>query len=383
MSAPSPLLPGATIGVLGGGQLGRMLVQTARRMGYRTAVFSPSAAAPAAAAADLEVVAAYDDNDALARFAAEVDVVTVEFENIPVAALERLNSLVPVRPGPAVLHVTQNRVREKGFLAANGYPHAASAELSGPDELASALLSVGTPAVLKTAGFGYDGKGQLLLESTSDLAAARAQLREGPGVLERFIEFRRELSVLVARSPSGEVRCCRPIENGHRDHVLDVSRVPARCSNDTARQALEMAASLAVALGAVGVLCVEFFETNDGGLLVNELAPRPHNSGHLTIEACPAGQFEQQLRAVCGLPLGDFEPLMPAAMANLMGEMWQLGEPDWSSLLACRGVALHLYGKQEARPGRKMGHVTALAAAADEAVGSVEAARAAAWRRSH
>lgn len=374
----NPILPGATVGVLGGGQLGRMLAQVARRMGYRTAVFSPVSGSPAGQAADLEIAADYRDASALERFAASVDVVTIEFENIPVEALEMLESLVPVRPSPRTLFVTQNRAREKDFLIANGLPHTASVHLAGPEDLAPALERVNLPTVLKTAGFGYDGKGQLLLRGPDDLDAALTQLRAGPGVLERFVEFRREVSVVLARSPSGEMRVCQPIENRHRNHILDVSRAPADCTPATAEQALDVARSVAEALDAVGVICVEFFETESGELLVNEIAPRPHNSGHLTIEACAASQFEQQLRAICGLPLGDFGLLLPVAMANLLGDMWEHGEPDWPALLGGAGVSLHLYGKGEARPGRKMGHVTAVAETPYAAVRAVEAARTAA-----
>ncbi|MEX2540474.1 MAG: 5-(carboxyamino)imidazole ribonucleotide synthase [Trueperaceae bacterium] len=374
----NPILPGATIGVLGGGQLGRMLAQVAGRMGYRTVVFSPSSGSPAGQVADLEIVAEYQDGQALASFAERVDVVTIEFENIPIKALEVLESIVPVRPGPRALFTTQNRAREKEFLIANGIPHADSVHLAGPHDLLPALERLGAPAVLKTAGFGYDGKGQLLLRGPDDNDAALAQLRSGAGVLERFVEFRREISVVLARSPSGETRVCPPIENRHRSHILDVSRAPADCSTTAARQALDIADAIADALDAVGVVCVEFFETNTGELLVNEIAPRPHNSGHLTIEACAASQFEQQLRAICGLPLGDFRFLVPAAMANLLGDMWEQGEPDWPALLAGESVALHLYGKEEARPGRKMGHITAVAESPAAAVRAVEAARVAA-----
>jgi 5-(carboxyamino)imidazole ribonucleotide synthase len=372
------LLPGSTIGVLGSGQLGRMLALAARRMGYRTVVFSPAADTPAGRAADREFAAEYGDQAALREFAGTVDVVTVEFENIPVSALEALEAVVPVRPGPATLYHTQNRAREKAFLAANAIPHVASATVDTPEEFDDALELLGTPAVLKTAGFGYDGKGQLPIRSAGDRAAALSQLREAPGVLETFVEFRRELSVVVARAPSGEMRAYPPIENRHRLHVLDVSSAPAGCGLATARLAGDIAFEVAEALEAVGVLCVEFFETAGGDLLVNEIAPRPHNSGHLTIEACTASQFEQQLRAIAGLPLADTDLVSPAAMANLLGDIWLAGEPDWGAVLAHRSVALHLYGKEEARPGRKMGHLTALAQTPERALAEVRSARAAA-----
>jgi 5-(carboxyamino)imidazole ribonucleotide synthase len=302
----------------------------------------------------------------------------VEFENIPVSALEALEAVVPVRPGPATLYHTQNRAREKAFLAANAIPHVASATVDTPEEFDEALELLGTPAVLKTAGFGYDGKGQLPIRSAGDRAAALSQLREAPGVLESFVEFRRELSVVVARGQSGEMRAYPPIENRHSRHVLDVSSAPAGCGPATARLACDIAFEVAEALEAVGVLCVEFFETAGGDLLVNEIAPRPHNSGHLTIEACTASQFEQQLRAVAGLPLAATDLLSPAAMANLLGDLWLVGEPDWAGVLAHGSVALHLYGKDEARPGRKMGHLTALAETPERALAEVRSARAAA-----
>lgn len=377
------LLPGSTIGVLGSGQLGRMLALVGQRMGYRVELFSPQSATPAGMVSNRERTAEYDDHDELARFAEAVDVVTVEFENIPVAALELLEASKPVRPGPEVLHHTQNRAREKTFLARHGLPHATTVEVSEPDQYDSALELVGTPAVLKTAGFGYDGKGQLLIRGAGEREAALAQLRQGAGVLEEFVEFRRELSVIVARSPSGQLRSCGPIENSHRNHILDISCVPAALSSRASAEAREIAAETALALDLSGLICVEFFETGEGKLLINEIAPRPHNSGHLTIEACVVSQFEQQLRAACGLPLGQMDFAGPAAMANLLGDLWQEGEPRWDALLAHQGVALHLYGKVEARPGRKMGHLTALADSREAAVLLVERGREALRPRIH
>ncbi|HEX7003060.1 MAG TPA: 5-(carboxyamino)imidazole ribonucleotide synthase [Trueperaceae bacterium] len=372
-----PLLPGATIGVLGSGQLGRMLAFAAHRMGYRIAVYSPGSDTPAGGAADLEMDAQYEDEDALARFAGVVDVVTVEFENIPSSALELLERSVPVRPGPAALHITQNRRREKEFLARHGLPHARAIHLNDPAELDRALAAIGTPAVLKTAGFGYDGKGQLMIAGNDDRAAAAAQAEAGPCVLEEFVEFEREVSVLVARTPDGEMATCGPIENRHAKHVLDLSTVPARLATDAAQEARDLARDVAVSLELVGLACVEMFVTAGGGLLVNEIAPRPHNSGHLTIEACVASQFEQQLRSVCGLPLAGMEFVRPAAMANLLGDLWHDGEPDWTAALRIPGVALHLYGKERARPGRKMGHITALADTPEAAARRALEARAA------
>ena len=371
----APLEPGATIGVLGSGQLGRMLAFAAHRMGYRLIVYSPSVDTPAGQAADGEIAAAYEDEEALSRFAAAVDVVTVEFENIPAAALELLERTTPVRPGPEVLYITQNRRREKEFLARHGLPHARTLYLDDPGDLEGALATLGTPAVLKTAGFGYDGKGQLLLTGEAERGAALQQLRDGPGVLEEFVEFEREVSVLVARAPGGEVRTCGPIENRHRNHILDISLALPELPGRLAGEAAELAREVAGALGLEGLACVEMFVGARGELLVNEIAPRPHNSGHLTIEACSASQFEQQLRAVCDLPLSGMEFVGPAAMANLLGDLWAQGEPRWAQLLELPGIALHLYGKRDARPGRKMGHLTARDRTAGAAAERVARAR--------
>ena len=352
-----------------------MLGLAAAALGYRVIVYSPQSRTPAGDVAFAEVSASYEDEEALGRFARAVDVVTVEFENIPATALEFLERTVPVRPGPQALYLTQNRGREKEFLKRQGLPHARTVRVPGPADLDRALESTGTPAVLKTAGFGYDGKGQLLIAGEAERQAARELLASGPGVLEEYVEFQRELSVLVARSPSGELRCFGPIENRHSNHILDVSSVPADIPPGHAEAAFEIARQAAIGLDLQGLACVELFETEDGRLLVNEIAPRPHNSGHLTIEACLASQFEQQLRAVCDLPLADMELRRPAAMANLLGDLWVGGEPAWQKLLGLPGIALHLYGKAEARPGRKMGHLTALAETAEAAVAAVREAR--------
>lgn len=370
-----PILPGATIGVLGSGQLGRMLALAARRLGYRVHVFSPERGTPAGQVADLEVSAPYQDEEALARFARAVDVVTVEFENVPAAALELVEEHAPARPGPRVLHLTQDRRREKELLARHGLPHAPFRPVTGPAALGAALAEVGAPAVLKTAGSGYDGKGQLVLEGPEDLTAGERLLAGGPGVLERLVDLRRELSVVLSRNPAGETAHYGVFENRHERHVLDLTTAPAQVEERVAAAATEIALGVLDALGAVGLICVELFEDSGGRLLVNEVAPRPHNSGHLTIEACATSQFEQQLRAVCGLPLGSTRFHSPAAMANLLGDLWAGGEPDWAGALALPGVALHLYGKCEARPGRKMGHLTALAGTAQEAAALVRQAR--------
>jgi 5-(carboxyamino)imidazole ribonucleotide synthase len=371
------ILPGAAIGVLGSGQLGRMLALAARRMGYRVHTYSPERDAPMAQVADVAVSAPYEDLDAVRRFARAVSVVTFEFENVPYTTVETVADLVPVRPAGPVLYTTQQRVREKSFLAKAGLPVTPFVAVASLDELRLALRRVGCPAVLKTAGFGYDGKGQRLIAAPGGAEEAWAALGVDEAILETFVDFERELSVVAARGLDGSVAHWGAIENRHDRHILDVSLAPARVADGVAREAVQIATRVLAALDLVGVLCVELFLGRDGRLLVNELAPRPHNSGHLTIDACVTSQFEQQLRSVCGLPLGSTEMLRPAAMANLLGDLWEGGEPDWAAACAIPGVKLHLYGKAEPRPGRKMGHLTALAPTVGEAERRVLAARAA------
>jgi len=373
----SAVLPGATIGVLGGGQLGRMFAIAARRMGYRVHTFSPDSDTPAGQVSDREYENAYEDLDAVSEFARGVSVVTFEFENVPSAAVEAASRLAPVRPSGEVLHTTQHRLREKTFLSRGGFPVVEFRHVREAGRLASALEEVGYPAVLKTAGFGYDGKGQTKIESAGDAAAAAAALGGREGVLEAFVDFEREVSVVAARSPAGDFRHYGVVENAHRRHILDLTTAPAPVPEATAREAVRIAREVLESLDVVGVMCVEFFLTKAGRLLVNELAPRPHNSGHFTIDACVTSQFEQQLRAVCDLPLGSTALLRPAAMANLLGDLWRAGEPRWAAALSSPDVKLHLYGKTEPRPGRKMGHLTAVGASAEEAARAVLAARAA------
>lgn len=365
-----PILPGATIGVLGSGQLGRMLALAARAMGYRVHVLSPGRDTPAGRVAQREVTAAYDDLEAVRDLARRVSVVTFEFENVGAAAADAAAELVPVRPAGRVLHVAQNRLREKTFLAENGFPVTPFRRVASCSELEAALGEIGTPAVLKTAGFGYDGKGQARIRRPEDAAGAWCKLfpgGHGEAVLEAFVDFEREISVVGARGVDGSFVSYPPFHNEHRHHVLDVTTAPAPVAERVAGRAAELARGIFEALDVVGVLCVEMFVGHDGSLSVNELAPRPHNSGHLTIEACATSQFAQQLRAVCALPLGSAELLRPAAMANLLGDLWRDDEPDWARALAVPGVALHLYEKDEPRPGRKMGHLTAVAATPEEA----------------
>lgn len=350
------ILPGATVGVLGGGQLGRMFAIAARRMGYRVHTFSPDSDTPAGQVSDREFQRPYDDLDAVREFARGVEVVTFEFENVPAEAVEAAAQLAPVRPSGAALYTTQHRLREKTFLSARGFPLAPFRRVDAPEGLRAALEEVGCPAVLKTAGFGYDGKGQTRIDSAADAAAAFAALRGQEGVVEAFVDFEREVSVVAARGAGGEFAHYGLVENTHSRHILDLSVAPARVDEGVAREAVAIARAVLEELDVVGVTCVEFFLTGAGRLLVNELAPRPHNSGHWTADACAAGQFEQLVRAVCGLPLGDPAPFAGAVMENLIGD----DAGRWPEILAEPGARLHLYGKREVRPGRKMGHVTRL-----------------------
>jgi 5-(carboxyamino)imidazole ribonucleotide synthase len=376
------VLPGAVVGVLGSGQLGRMFAIAARRMGYRVHTFSPDADTPTGQVADLEVIAPYDDLDEVRRFAAGVSVVTFEFENVPAPTAQAAAEYAPVRPRGEVLHTTQHRIREKTFLTNAGLPLTPFRTVTTSDELASAVADLGCPSILKTADFGYDGKGQVRVTSPEQAEAAWFSIGNVPAVLEAFISFEREVSVVAARGFDGAYADWGVIENRHHNHILDVSIAPAAVSDSVVCEARELTRAVLEALDVVGVLCVEFFVQPDGSLLINELAPRPHNSGHLTFDASVTSQFEQQLRAVCGLPLGSTELLRPAAMANLLGDIWQPHinkgrEPNWRAALAHPNVKLHLYGKLAPRPGRKMGHLTALASDSSAALDFVLAARSA------
>jgi 5-(carboxyamino)imidazole ribonucleotide synthase len=369
------ILPGSTIGVLGSGQLGRMMAMAARRMGYRVHTYSPAEETPAGEVADLEIAADYEDREAILAFAKGVQVITFEFENVSTEAAAAAAEVVPVRPTAAALHITQQRSREKGFLADRGFPTTPCAAVATLDELAVALGLVGTPAILKTIAFGYDGKGQHRIESIEDAERVWSFIGHQEAVLERVVDFTHELSVIGARGLDGAFAHFGAIENTHVNHILDLSVAPARVPPAVESEAVNITHAILEELDYVGVLCVEFFLTRDGRLLVNEIAPRPHNSGHLTIDACITNQFEQQVRAVCGLPLGATTQMRPAAMVNLLGDLWINGEPDWSGALAVPEVKLHLYGKTEPRRRRKMGHITALADTVDEAVEKAIAAR--------
>ena len=367
--------PGSSLGVLGGGQLGRMFTIAARRMGYRVHTFSPDEDTPTGQVADVEVTAAYDDLDALRAFARQVSVVTFEFENVPADAVAAIEQIVQVRPSGAALHVAQQRAREKAFLVEHGIPTTPFARAGTLDELWDGVARVGTPAVIKTAAFGYDGKGQHRVTTPADVEHIWAAIGHQEAVVEKHVSLQAEISVIAARSLEGDIAMYPVFENRHRHHILDLTTAPAMIPVAVATQAVDIARTILESLQYIGILCVEFFLSTDGELLVNEMAPRPHNSGHLTFDAAVTSQFEQQVRAVCGLPLGSTELLRPAAMANLLGDLWTDGEPNWAA--ACRNpdVKLHLYGKDEARPGRKMGHLTAMGRTVDQAMDRVLAAR--------
>lgn len=363
----APILPPATLGILGGGQLGRYAVMAATAMGYRTVVLDPDPSAPAGLLAHEHLVAAYDDRDALRRLSFDCDVVTTEFENPPAAALDELAATVVVAPSPASVRIAQDRIAEKRFLDDNGFPVGRWQALDGDDPQVDENL-VEDGAIVKTARLGYDGKGQRSVSGVAETLAAWADLGGGSCVLEERLLLDTELSVIVARTASGDVEAWPVAENRHVNGILDVSVVPAKVTARLADRAVGIAMAIADALAYVGVLAVELFVV-DGELLVNELAPRPHNSGHWTLDASVTSQYEQQVRAVCGLGLGSTRMTAPAiAMVNLLGDLWEHGEPDWSSVFDDPAAKLHLYGKREARPGRKMGHLTVTAPTTDLAV---------------
>jgi 5-(carboxyamino)imidazole ribonucleotide synthase len=350
------LPPGSTIGMMGGGQLGRMTALAAAALGYRVHVFTPEADSPCAQVSARATVADYSDAAALDAFAREVDVVTLEFENLPADALDRLARTRPVRPSSSVLRVAQDRLLEKAFCRKLGIGTAPYRQVDGLSDLESAMIEIGRPAVLKTRRLGYDGKGQVKIAAGLPPAAAFDALKGAPAILEGFVEFQCEVSVIAARGLDGEIAVYPVVENRHENHILATTIAPAAVSPAVATEAQRIATALVGALDVVGLLAVEMFVTTDGRVLVNELAPRPHNSGHWTIEGCPTSQFAQLVRAVVGLPLGPVEPFVPAEMRNLIGDAVH----DWPQLAVDPSAHLHLYGKAEARPGRKMGHVTRL-----------------------
>jgi 5-(carboxyamino)imidazole ribonucleotide synthase len=363
LAAGPPLFPPASLGVIGSGQLGRMFIQAAQRMGYRAGVLSEAEDTPAAQVAHWTVIGRDDRLPPLRAFCERADAVTVEFENVSASALRWLARHRPVRPGWRTVWVAQNRLREKTFLTRHGIPHAPWRPVRTASELDDAVRALGLPLILKTAASGYDGKGQVRVDAADKIPRAWVDLGRAPCVAEAWVDFAAEVSVVVARGRDGGAVCYPVGLNRHDRHILDSTMMPAPVGPIVTQEARDIALGVAQALETVGVLCVEFFLTFEGRLLVNEIAPRPHNSGHLTIEAAPASQFEQQVRALCGLPLGETELVAPAAMVNLLGDLWTQagGQPHWDAALRDDpGVSLHLYGKRTPFPGRKMGHLTVL-----------------------
>lgn len=371
------IAPGAWLGLLGGGQLGRMFTMAAQSMGYKVMVLDPGDDSPAGSVADAHLQAAYTDSRALAEIAARCAAVTTEFENVPADSLRLLAGKCVVSPAADSVSVAQDRIREKTFLRDNGFAVAPFAVVRSDADLDAIDAQNLLPGVLKVSRFGYDGKGQVRVATREELSQAFHTLRGEPCVLERFLALDKEISVVVVRGFDGEVATFPVSENHHANGILDVSVVPARISAVIADGARRKACALADRLDYRGVLCVEYFVLADGSLLVNEIAPRPHNSGHYSIDACITSQFEQQVRVMCSLPLGDTSMHCPAVMLNLLGDLWAAGEPQWDSVLRHRGAKLHLYGKSEARPGRKMGHVTVLAPQLARAVKTAEDIKAA------
>ena len=349
------IAPGGTIGIVGGGQLGRMLALAAAAMGYKTHIFTPERNSPAAHVASQTTIGAYQDTNALRDFGQHVDVVTFEFENVPSETLTMLAEHVPVRPNPEVLFTTRHRIREKEFIAEQGIGTAPFAAVRTEDDLLAGIKKLGTPAILKTCELGYDGKGQVRIEREEDAVSAWAQLGKCEAVLEGFVEFTAEASVIVARCINGGMKCFPLVQNTHKNHVLWQTLAPAPFAEEHQEQGFAIATKLAEALDVVGLLAVELFVTPNG-LLVNELAPRPHNSGHWTIEGASTSQFEQHIRAICGWELGAPALLHKSEMLNLLGDEWEL----WEKYASTPNAHIHLYGKKVPRPGRKMGHVTLL-----------------------
>ncbi|MBO6827183.1 MAG: 5-(carboxyamino)imidazole ribonucleotide synthase [Sneathiella sp.] len=348
--------PGATIGILGDGQLGRMMAIAAAEMGYKTHIFGQDATGPAAQVATKMTVADYTDEEALAKFAEDVEAVTLEFENIPTETLKFLEARVPVRPGRKVLEITQDRHLEKSFVNNLGAPTAQFCNVESLADLREGIERIGTPCILKTRRFGYDGKGQVKIDNATEIDEAWKTVGEQPSILEGFVPFELEISVIVARDIHGNVKTYIPVENIHKNHILDITLAPANILESVATHAEELAQKIADRLELVGLIAVEMFVTADGDVLINELAPRPHNSGHWTIEACATSQFHQSIRAACGLPLGNPDRHSNALMRNLIGD----DVDHWQEILDHPDMKLHLYGKAQARAGRKMGHVTRL-----------------------
>ncbi len=359
------VLPGATLGVLGGGQLGRMFCVAARTVGYHLVVLDPDAESPAGRIADNHIKADYTDQSALDELAAQCDVVTTEFENVPAESLRYLAKKIAVHPSAASLEIAQNRNIEKQFAAKAGLRPAPYCSILSEADVANAIEQIGTPAILKSATLGYDGKGQVVINQADELLPAYQSMAGVECVLEKKIDLALEVSAIVARNTDGQSVCYPISENQHRNGILHISIVPARVDESLAEKAKQQATALADALDYTGILAVEFFISTDGELLFNEMAPRPHNSGHYTKDACVTSQFEQQVRMMCGLPPGDTRLTSPVVMVNMLGDLWQ---PDWTRLLSHPEIKLHLYGKKEARPGRKMGHFNVLATDVEQAL---------------
>ena len=369
MTGSGMILPGATLGILGGGQLGRMFVMAARTMGYAVVVLDPDADCPAAQLANRHIQAGYADQHALNQLARACAAITTEFENVPASSLDYLAGMCPVRPAASALAVTQDRILEKNFLKSHGFDTAPFVAVEQRQALRAALQQVATPALMKSSRSGYDGKGQRWVSNLAEAKKAFDDLGGQPCVLEAGIAIQTEISVLIARAVDGRVVAYPPSENVHRAGILDVSIVPARIPSGIAERATQITLLIAEKLAYCGVMAVEFFISKDGNLLVNEIAPRPHNSGHYTLDACRTSQFEQQVRALCGLPPGDAGLLGSAVMVNLLGDLWHGGQtPPWDQVLRHPRAKLHLYGKREARPGRKMGHYTVLGDSVEEAL---------------
>lgn len=369
------LLPGATIGILGGGQLGRMTAMAARTLGYQVHALDPDPACPARAVVDRCVTAAFDDADAAADLASRCDVVTLEIERVAIASLRAAQARCPVRPGPETLAIVQDRGHQRAWLRAHGAPQGPWMYAETGHALREALTALGGDCFVKSCRDGYDGRGQFRARTVDDAAAAWEALGGAPCVAERALDLEAEVSVMVARSPSGATAVYPPALNHHEDRVLDWSVLPAALPAGVLSRASVIARDIASAMGLEGIVAVELFLTRGGELLVNELAPRPHNSFHATTAACATSQFEQHVRAVCNLPLGSTALLRPAAIVNLLGDLWTFGSPRFDRALAIPGVSLHLYGKRDARPGRKMGHLTAAGATTSEAIAKAKAAR--------
>jgi len=354
------ILPGATLGMLGGGQLGRMFTVAARTMGYRVIVLDPDAESPAGRIADQHILADYHDAAALKMLSESCAAITTEFENVPSGTLELLAKNCFVRPSAQAVAITQDRINEKKFLVEHKIPTNRFAVILNEDDLSKGISEVGSPAILKCSRLGYDGKGQWKISTVSEGLEAFEKMKRVPCVLEEMLAFQSEVSVVLARGVEGEIVTYPTAENSHANGILDISIVPARVSEAISNQARNIATTVAGKINYQGVMAVEMFVMLDGRVLVNEIAPRPHNSGHYTLDACVTNQFEQQVRTLCGLPPGDTGLLSPVVMVNLLGDLWSRGEPRWENVLQHKNIKLHLYGKKGARPGRKMGHLNVL-----------------------